>query len=607
MPDRGVWYALEHDPTLLNGSDKSESMQTILDEAATMGVHTLELPGIVAIGSPLVLPDGVVVRGGRYGGFGLLPDSNCDMLHINPFAYYGGLDGVALYANKATQAPGDFHHAIRADPHLGGVPWSATTAYAVGDKVHLGQPTDNHHWVCTTAHTNKPPPNTTYWKLTARDACFQWSQVTIHEPSGHGFYAANSSAHRLRGVYAHHCGGYGIWSSYDTQHSDCLTGFNGLAGIFGFATSQYGGCKSYNNGYAAWWNGSAVPYNSAASYAIGDGVVSGGVVYVANDAIPAGAGDPAAVTDGTWIKLGPRQGFVYSSNVSTSDLAVSTAAYYMTVNPITQPFAASGADCVAIGAGDVRHALPNGPGFHFWGNWSHELAASALDAQQNAGSSYYVEDSTWGGSVLQGTSQQPNCIPTSGVNRTKNPNKNAALTLDNTKGWAATIGASRMNAGDDRYGGGIQNADAVPVLHVTGGATLNDVTVVTDRSGVVPSPTSIGAGNRVAYNGRPISRVGSVVSSALPAFNTDKVEVISVTALAVSITSFSTNLTGTPNDGDELTVRITDNGTARTVVWGAKFEPSTVALPTVTVAAKLLTVGFQWNSKTAKWRCVTVA
>ncbi len=45
----------------------------------------------------------------------------------------------------------------------------------------------------------------------------------------------------------------------------------------------------------------------------------------------------------------------------------------------------------------------------------------------------------------------------------------------------------------------------------------------------------------------------------------------------------------------------------QTIAWGAKFEASTVALPTTTVASALLTIGFYWNTVTSKWRCVAVA
>jgi hypothetical protein len=114
-------------------------------------------------------------------------------------------------------------------------------------------------------------------------------------------------------------------------------------------------------------------------------------------------------------------------------------------------------------------------------------------------------------------------------------------------------------------------------------------------------------GDALTYGQRLTRRVGTVTQSATPAINTDNMDVASITALAQAITSMSTNLTGTPNDGDTLVVRITDNGTGRAITWGASFEASTVVLPTTTSASTMLLVGFIWNVATSKWRCVAVA
>jgi len=69
----------------------------------------------------------------------------------------------------------------------------------------------------------------------------------------------------------------------------------------------------------------------------------------------------------------------------------------------------------------------------------------------------------------------------------------------------------------------------------------------------------------------------------------------------------TTNLTGAPVEGDELRIDFTDNGTARAIAWGTKFEASTVALPTTTVISVRLDCFFVWNSVTSKWRLVKVS
>lgn len=108
-------------------------------------------------------------------------------------------------------------------------------------------------------------------------------------------------------------------------------------------------------------------------------------------------------------------------------------------------------------------------------------------------------------------------------------------------------------------------------------------------------------------NKRITPRVGSTTSSATPTINTDNVDAYSLTAQAADITSFTTNLSGTPTDFQRLTIRIKDNGTARAITWGASFEAKGTALPTTTVISKVLTVGFIYDTVTSKWGCVASA
>jgi hypothetical protein len=107
-------------------------------------------------------------------------------------------------------------------------------------------------------------------------------------------------------------------------------------------------------------------------------------------------------------------------------------------------------------------------------------------------------------------------------------------------------------------------------------------------------------------NKRITKRTDTTTSSATPTINTDNVDFYSITALAVDITSMTTNLSGTPTEGQTLWLAITGTA-ARAITWGASFEASTVALPTTTVTTNRLDVGFIWNTVTSKWRCVAVA
>lgn len=107
-------------------------------------------------------------------------------------------------------------------------------------------------------------------------------------------------------------------------------------------------------------------------------------------------------------------------------------------------------------------------------------------------------------------------------------------------------------------------------------------------------------------NKRVTKRVTTETSSATPTINTDNCDIHTVTALAVAITSMTTNLSGTPTDGQTLMIQITGTA-ARAITWGASFEASTVALPTTTVTTARLDVGFIWNTATSKWRCIASA
>lgn len=106
-------------------------------------------------------------------------------------------------------------------------------------------------------------------------------------------------------------------------------------------------------------------------------------------------------------------------------------------------------------------------------------------------------------------------------------------------------------------------------------------------------------------NKRRTRRLVTTTQSATPTINTDNTDVSNITGLAQAITSFTTNLSGTPVDGDLLEIRITDNGTARAITWGASFAATTIALPTTTVISTMLRVGFEWDGSV--WRCIATA
>lgn len=59
---------------------------------------------------------------------------------------------------------------------------------------------------------------------------------------------------------------------------------------------------------------------------------------------------------------------------------------------------------------------------------------------------------------------------------------------------------------------------------------------------------------------------------------------------------------GSPVQGEKLTIRLKDNGTARALTWNAIYRASSdLALPTTTVISKTMYCGFIYNSTDTKW------
>lgn len=132
-------------------------------------------------------------------------------------------------------------------------------------------------------------------------------------------------------------------------------------------------------------------------------------------------------------------------------------------------------------------------------------------------------------------------------------------------------------------------------------ATRTDVAFDLASAAVQPG------GANTLTNTRVRPRVNTVASSATPSINTDTTDLFTITALAVAITSMTTNLTGTPTEGQELWIRFKDNGTARAIAWGASFISSgTQTLLATTSISKTHVVRLKYDSVVVKWVCMFV-
>lgn len=140
--------------------------------------------------------------------------------------------------------------------------------------------------------------------------------------------------------------------------------------------------------------------------------------------------------------------------------------------------------------------------------------------------------------------------------------------------------------------------------------SLANITASTTRTLTVPDANTTVVGTdttQTLTNKRLTPRVVSVSSSATPTINTDNGDHFNLTALATAVTSFTTNLSGTPTDGQKIMIRIKDNGTARAITWGASFLSSGSAkLLTTTSVNMTHHNGFIWDAAKSAWVCIAV-
>jgi hypothetical protein len=94
----------------------------------------------------------------------------------------------------------------------------------------------------------------------------------------------------------------------------------------------------------------------------------------------------------------------------------------------------------------------------------------------------------------------------------------------------------------------------------------------------------------------------TATSTATLTTNSDTTYQSCLTAQAEALTI--ANPTGTPFNGQDLIVRVKDNGTARAITFGAQFRAIGTALPTTTTISKTLYICALWNAADSKWDTV---
>ena len=121
-----------------------------------------------------------------------------------------------------------------------------------------------------------------------------------------------------------------------------------------------------------------------------------------------------------------------------------------------------------------------------------------------------------------------------------------------------------------------------------------------------PSGTIVGTTDTQTLTNKRINlRVSSTASTASLTVDSDATDQSVITALAAGLTVNAP--TGTPVNGQKLTLRFKDNGTAQTIGWNAAFRAIGVTLPTTTVISKVVYIGCIYNSDESTWDVVSVA
>lgn len=145
-------------------------------------------------------------------------------------------------------------------------------------------------------------------------------------------------------------------------------------------------------------------------------------------------------------------------------------------------------------------------------------------------------------------------------------------------------------------GSNVQHDAGVAIVDYVTGTLLNMLT-----TGLLVSLNQNGTIKRSAI----APTVTTTASTATPTPNVDTTGLYILTALATNATFAAP--TGTPVDGQSLTVRIKDNASSRTLAWNAIYRAVGTALPTATSVSKTMYLQFLYNSTAAKWDFVSLA
>jgi hypothetical protein len=190
---------------------------------------------------------------------------------------------------------------------------------------------------------------------------------------------------------------------------------------------------------------------------------------------------------------------------------------------------------------------------------------------------------------------------------------NTAVTTLSSLSTVGTITTGTWNGSviGSLYGGtGVNNGSSTLTMagNVThAGAFTQTFTATGNTSLTLPTTGTLAslAGTETFTNKRINPRTSSTASTATLTPDISSFDQYNLTAQAVGLTVAAP--IGTPVDGNRLTIRILDNGTAQTISWNGTYTVMGIPLPSTTTASKMIYVGCIYNATNTRWDVVAIS